>query len=127
MKVIHVLFLKLEEKDKNIDISLSDSISNSKSSLILTLYNNEYNMRGSRTPFVDYRTGQNVYNKRGFTPGQNQYSDIPNRPPSRPFGDISFKGQQNGGDNYQRNNSMIMKGLYNAFSTISNSTSSASL
>ena len=66
--------------------------------------NNEYNMRGSRTPFVDYRTGQNVYNKRGFTPGQNQYSDIPNRPPSRPFGDISFKGQQNGGDNYQRYN-----------------------
>ena len=66
--------------------------------------NYEYNMKGSRTPFVDYKTGQNVYSKRGFTPGQNQYNDIPNRPPSRPFGDISFKGQQNGGDNYQRYN-----------------------
>ena len=66
--------------------------------------NYDYNMRGARTPFIDYRTGQNVYSKRGFTPGQNMYNDIPNRPPSRPFGDISFKGQQNGGDNYQRNN-----------------------
>ena len=66
--------------------------------------NYEYNMKGSRTPFVDYKTGQSVYSKRGFTPGQNQYNDIPNRPPSRPFGDISFKGQQNGGDNYQRYN-----------------------
>ena len=31
--------------------------------------NYDYNMRGSRTPFIDYRTGQNVYCKRGFTPG----------------------------------------------------------
>ena len=59
-------------------------------------YNN--NLKGSRTPFIDYRTGQNIYNQRGFTPGQNQYNDIPNRPPSRPFGDISFKGQNNGQD-----------------------------
>ena len=77
--------------------------------------NNEYNMRGSRTPFVDYKTGQNVYSKRGFTPGQNQYNqynDIPNRPPSRPFGDISFKGQQNGGDNYQRYNNPNQNNYY---------------
>ena len=59
-------------------------------------YNNNYNLKGSRTPFVDYKTGQNIYNQRGFTPGQNQYNEIPNRPPSRPFGDISFKGQNNG-------------------------------
>jgi hypothetical protein len=75
-------------------------------------YNNEYNMRGSRTPFIDYKTGQNVYSKRGFTPGQNQYNDIPNRPPSRPFGDISFKGQQNGGDNYQRYNNPNQNNYY---------------
>ena len=65
---------------------------------------NDYNLKGSRTPFVDSRTGQNVYNKRGFTPNNQQYNEIPNRPPSRPFGDISFKGQQNGGDNYNRYN-----------------------
>ena len=69
-------------------------------------YNN--NLKGSRTPFIDYRTGQNIYNQRGFTPGQNQYNDIPNRPPSRPFGDISFKGQNNGQDmgnrGYSRHN-----------------------
>ena len=60
-------------------------------------YNN--NLKGSRTPFVDYKTGQNIYNQRGFTPSQNQYNDIPNRPPSRPFGEISFKGQPNGAEN----------------------------
>ena len=69
-------------------------------------YNN--NLKGSRTPFIDYRTGQNVYNPRGFTPGQNQYNDIPNRPPSRPFGEISFKGQNGnenlGGRGYSRQN-----------------------
>ena len=69
-------------------------------------YNN--NLKGSRTPFMDYRTGQNIYNQRGFTPGHNQYNDIPNRPPSRPFGDISFKGQNNNGDlgerGYSRHN-----------------------
>ena len=58
-------------------------------------YNNN-NLKGSRTPFVDYRTGQNVYNPHRFTPGNGQYNDIPNRPPSRPFGEISFKGQNNG-------------------------------
>ena len=69
-------------------------------------YNN--NLKGSRTPFIDYKTGQNVYNPRGFTPGQNQYNDIPNRPPSRPFGEISFKGQNGnenlGGRGYSRQN-----------------------
>ena len=72
----------------------------------------DYNMRGSRTPFIDYKTGQNVYSKRGFTPGQNQYNEIPNRPPSRPFGDISFKGQQNGGENYQRYNQQNQNNYY---------------
>jgi hypothetical protein len=55
-------------------------------------------LKGSRTPFVDYRTGQNIYNEKRFTPWRNQYNDIPNRPPNRPFGEISFK-QQNGGEN----------------------------
>ena len=72
----------------------------------------DYNMRGSRTPFIDYKTGQNVYSKRGFTPGQNHYNEIPNRPPSRPFGDISFKGQQNGGENYQRYNQQNQNNYY---------------
>ncbi len=69
-------------------------------------YNN--NLKGTRTPFIDYKTGQNIYNPRGFTPGQNQYNDIPNRPPSRPFGEISFKGQNGnenlGGRGYSRQN-----------------------
>ena len=60
-------------------------------------YNNN-NLKASRTPFVDYKTGQNIYDPRRFTPGQNQYNEIPNRPPSRPFGEISFKGQN--GQNY---------------------------
>ena len=66
-----------------------------------------YSLKGSRTPFVDLRTGKNIYNQRGFTPGQNQYINIPNRPPSRPFGDISFKGQNinpNGMEDFQRHN-----------------------
>ena len=71
------------------------------------------NLKGSRTPFIDYRTGENVYNQRGgFTPSQNKnnYGEIPSRPPSRPFGDISFKGQNNnnnnmvGGRNYPNGN-----------------------
>lgn len=73
---------------------------------VINQYDNyNHNLKGSRTPFVDYKTGQNIYNQKRFTPGQNQYSDIPNRPPSRPFGEISFK-QQNGGEdmeNYKYN------------------------
>jgi hypothetical protein len=72
---------------------------NQSRSPMMNQYDNGNNMlKGSRTPFVDYRTGQNIYNEKRFTPGRNQYNDIPNRPPSRPFGEISFK-QQNGGEN----------------------------
>ena len=77
-------------------------------------YNN--NLKGSRTPFVDYKTGQNIYNQRGFTPGQNHYNDIPNRPPSRPFGEISFKGQNNAenmdGRGYPKHNYSNSKNYY---------------
>lgn len=61
-----------------------------------TPYNPNSIMRNSRTPFVDYKpTGYNI-NKMENT---NNFQ-ISNRPPSRPFGNVSFKGN----NSYRQNN-----------------------
>ena len=67
---------------------------------------NQNSMRNARTPFVDYKHSNSFY-------GQNRIENANNfqisyRPPSRPFGNVSFKGTNRGGQMdpyyYERDN-----------------------
>ena len=56
---------------------------------------NQNVMRNSRTPFVDYKPSSSFYDQNRIENPNN--FQISNRPPSRPFGNVSFKGTSRGG------------------------------
>ena len=55
---------------------------------------NQNSMRNARTPF-DYKPTNSFYGQNRIESGSN--FQISNRPPSRPFGNVSFKGTNRGG------------------------------